>query len=91
MIQKKPQNDLFCLKNEEKKHFSAEKFGGIKKRNYFCNPVWKRRTPLYLVHCPFVLVLGPFVHKLVVWMHGRREFFVSLFFSFFSLRLCRHF
>ena len=38
MIQKKPQNDLFCLKNEEKKHFSAEKFGGIKKRNVLIDP-----------------------------------------------------
>ena len=38
MIQKKPQNSLFQLKNEEKKHFFAQKFGGSKKRDVLTDP-----------------------------------------------------
>jgi hypothetical protein len=38
--------------------------GGSKKRDYFCSPVLKKKDTF--VHCPFVLVLGSFVHKLVV-------------------------
>ena len=38
MIQKKPQNSLLQLKNEEKKHFFAQKFGGSKKRDVLTDP-----------------------------------------------------
>ena len=40
MIQKKPQNSLFQLKNEEKKHFFAQKFGGSKKRDVLIDPAF---------------------------------------------------
>ena len=83
MIQKKPQNSLLQLKNEEKKHFFAQKFGGSKKRDYFCSPVLKKKDTL--VHGIWYFVLGPLVlisGGIDAW--AQRVFCIFIF-SLFSL------